>query len=128
MNLLWYHFGLTFILIIYILPSTTSHRWCIPHADYTTQCNRCWCVEDQVFVCSRVQCDRVPPTFWKLMKPKSTAQGTKAMEEAMQNDENKHGRSEKTFILPKMSDMLKTAFNMSQEKVRAFWNWIKNML
>ncbi|KAF2894603.1 hypothetical protein ILUMI_11569 [Ignelater luminosus] len=124
MNLLWYHFCLTFVLTICLFPSTTSHRWCIPHADYFIKCNRCWCVGEGMFICGHIQCDDAPRAFWRSMKPTETERGLRAVEDYALKFKNFF--PEKVAVLPEITGIFKRMLNWSLDVIKMFWAWLKD--
>ncbi|KAF2894604.1 hypothetical protein ILUMI_11570 [Ignelater luminosus] len=125
MNSDWFQLIVFVFSLNFILITAEKAIWCIPHGDYFNQCNRCWCMNNAIFICSHAQCNAVPNQFWKAMKPKPTKQGARAVEQFFTNRQRSDGFVQ-TYMLPMVTDYVKKIIhNWGELQIKAFFKYLR---
>ncbi|KAF2894612.1 hypothetical protein ILUMI_11578 [Ignelater luminosus] len=74
------HFFKFITLILFNILYHCHCSRCIPKISYAVRCNRCWCVNDGIPLCTKMKCSDIPSNFWKVTKLKKRSPNPKIIE------------------------------------------------
>ncbi|KAF2894607.1 hypothetical protein ILUMI_11573 [Ignelater luminosus] len=63
------YFILLTLFVLNLIQISHAHiRWCNKRHEYKYECNRCWCLPNETFLCSKMICNMIPKEFWTKIK------------------------------------------------------------